>query len=97
MSKNLYRYSFNPELPIEEVEASLLLTVLALQGLHGEASTRLDGAYYFDAEKRGCVIDAGTVVGRDFNRLFVSFLMREFGNDSFTVTRVEKEPQEVAA
>ena len=30
-----------------------------------------------------------TAVGRDLNRLFVGFVRREFGPDSFRVTRVE--------
>jgi len=30
----------------------------------------------------------GTPVGRDFNRLFLGFLQREFGPDSFRVERV---------
>ena len=81
MTKTIYRYSFSTNAPINDVEESLLLAVLATQGLHGEASTRLDGAYFFDANKRGCVIDASTELGEDFNRLFVSFLMREFGNE----------------
>jgi hypothetical protein len=32
--------------------------------------------------------DAGTPVGRDFNRLFLGFLQREFGPESFRVERV---------
>ena len=100
MTKDLYRYAFTAEVPIEEVEASLLLAVLATESLHGEAQTRLDAAHYLDPAKRACVIDAGTPVGRDLNRLFTGFLSREFGADMFVVERVEEhehEPQEIAA
>lgn len=89
MAKELYRYTFTSEVPIEEVEASLLLAVLATESLHGEAQVRLDAAHYLDRAKRACVIDAGTLVGRDVNRLFVGFIGREFGADAFTVTRIE--------
>lgn len=101
MKRDVYRYAFVAEIPLEEVEASLLLAVLATESLHGEAQTRLDAAHYLDPLKRACVIDAGTLVGRDLNRLFTGFLAREFGADSFTVQHVTNEsvpqPQEAAA
>ena len=100
MTKELYRYVFTPDAPIEEVEASLLLAILATESLHGESQVRLDVAHSFDPTKRACVIDAGTPVGRDLNRLFTGFLGREFGPDAFTVDRVEdpiQDPQEAVA
>ena len=99
MTKELYRYEFPAAVPLEEVEASLLLALLATESLHGESQVRLDASHYLDPDRRACVIDAGTPVGRDVNRLFVGFLRREFGEDAFTVTRVDPasqlEPQEV--
>lgn len=100
MTKEIYRYAFAAEVPIEEIEASLLLAVFATESLHGEAQTRLDAAHYLDSAKRACVIDAGTPVGRDINRLFVGFIGREFGPDVFNVERIEDhdhQPLEAAA
>lgn len=100
MTKELYQYAFVPEVPIEEIEASLLLAVMATESLHGESQTRLDAAHFLDPSKRACVIEAGTPVGRDLNRLFAGFLGREFGAESFTVERVtecDHHPEEVAA
>ena len=100
MTKELYRYAFTPDVPIDEVEASLLLAILATESLHGQAQTRLDAAHYLDPAKRACVIDAGTPVGRDLNRLFTGFLSREFGTDVFSVDRVdahEQPPEEADA
>ncbi len=91
MSRQLYRYEFNPDAPIEEVEASLVLAVLATESLHGESQTRLDASHCFDSTRRACVIDAGTPVGRDFNRLFIGFVRREFGEDVFRVERIESD------
>jgi hypothetical protein len=90
MTQELYRYEFTDEAPSDEVEVTLLLAILATESLHGETQVRLDAAHAFDAQKRSCVIDAGTVVGRDFNRLFAGFLTREFGADSFKVERVHE-------
>ena len=93
MIKDVYRYGFQPCVPLEEVEASLLLALMATESLHGEAQVRLDAAHYLDVDQRACVIEAGTPVGRDINRLFVGFLRREFGEDAFHVERVDSVPQ----
>jgi len=88
MSSEVYRFMFGQEVAVEEVEETLLLAVLATEALHGESQARLDIAHAFDADRRCCAIDATTAVGRDLNRLFAGFLVREFGADSFSVERV---------
>lgn len=88
MTKEVYRYAFNPAVQMEDIEVSLLLAILATESLHGEAQARLDASHYLDPDRRACVIDAGTPVGRDLNRLFIGFLRREFGEDSFSVKRI---------
>jgi len=101
MSREVYRYTFGAAVPPGEVEETLLLAVLAAESLHGESRVRLDASYCFDAEKRTCVIDAGTDVGRDICRMFTGFSIREFGEDAFKVRRAEPTPstdkQEVPA
>ena len=76
MSAEVYRYHFVPSIAFEEVEASLVLALLATEALHGQAQVRLDAAHAVDVEKRSCVIDAGTAVGRDLNRMFAGFVTR---------------------
>lgn len=100
MTQEIYRYHFTSETPIDEVESTLLLAILATESLHGESQVRLDAAHFFDPTKRACVIDAGTPVGRDLNRLFTGFIDREFGPEAFTVERVRDslpQTQEAAA
>jgi hypothetical protein len=101
MTKELYRYSFPPRVPVEEIEATLLLALWGAESLHGEAQVRLDATHFLDADRRACVIDAGTPVGRDVNRLFVGFVRREFGDGAFRVERVDAvqnhQPKEVHA
>jgi hypothetical protein len=88
MTRELYRYNFFPTVPLADIEASLLLAILATESLHGEAQVRLDTAHFFEADRRACVIDASTPVGRDLNRLFAGFISREFSTDMFEVKRV---------
>jgi hypothetical protein len=88
MTDCVYQYRFAQSVLAEDVEASLLLAIFAVESLHGEAAARLDVAHRFDPETRVCVLDAGTPAGRDLNRIFVGFLRREYGAGSFTVWRV---------
>ena len=88
MPSDVFRYRLADVVPAEEAEATLVLSILAVEALHGEAQARLDAGHAFDAERRTVVIDASTAVGRDFNRLFLGFLSREFGPGSFRVERV---------
>ena len=89
----MYRYTFSREVDMRDIEAAFVLAVLAAESLHGEARVRLEARHAMDVVRRTCVIDDGHPVGRDLNRLFVKFVGREFGEDAFTVRRVEqKEP-----
>lgn len=97
MPTELYRYRLAADVPPEEAEATLVLAILAVEALHGESQARLDAAHAFDAALRTVVIDASTPVGRDFNRLFLGFLTREFGPGSFRVERVPTPPEPAAA
>src|SRR5689334_9254187 len=90
MTTDVFRYTVRGPIPVEEVEATLLLSVFAVEALHGESQTRLDAGRAVDRPTRAVVIDASTPVGRDLNRVFLGFLTREFGPDSFTVERVPR-------
>lgn len=101
MDGDKYRYQFAPEASAQEIEETLHLAVLAAECLHGQSRVRLDASYFMDAEKRACVIDAGTEVGRDIVRIFTGFAIHEFGEHAFQVRRVshpsKQETEEVAA
>jgi hypothetical protein len=88
MTSDNYRYQFNEDLPLEDIEAALTLSLLAVESLHGEAQTKLDAAHFLDAPRRACVVDATTEVGQALNRVFTGFLRREFGGESFRVERI---------
>ena len=99
MPKQLYRYRFDREVPWRELEESLLLAVLAVECLHGESRVRLDARYCLRAKDGVCVIDAGSNVGRDLNRVFTGFVAREFGKSSFRVKQIttDESPVDCAA
>jgi hypothetical protein len=93
MNETTYRYLIAESVPIEEVEITLLLAVIAVESLHGASQARLDAVHSFDAATRTVSIGAGTEVGADLNKLFAGFLVQEFGATSFTVQRLDLAPQ----
>jgi hypothetical protein len=94
MRPPIYRFTFDRAVPMDEVEEALVLALLVVEVLHGQARTRLGVAHAFDRKRRVCVIDATTPEGKDLSKLLVGFLAREFGADAFTVrpTRPRKTP-----
>jgi len=93
MNREIYRYAFGPDVPPDEIENTLLLAVLAAESLHGKSRVRLGASYCFDEGKRACVIDATSDVGRDISRMFTGFAIREYGERSFSVRRVDRMPE----
>src|SRR5262245_59820911 len=92
MTRQLYRYAFKPDVPLDDIEAALVLAVLGAEALHVESQVRLDAGHYLDRERHACIIDAGTDVGKDLNRLFIIFLRQELGEDAFDVEHVDEPP-----
>ena len=96
MSQQRYRYEFLSHVCFDEVEASLALAISPTEAIHGESQVRLDFGYNLDARARTCVLDAGTPVGLDVNRLFVGIIRKQFGEDAFVVDRLTH-PEEATA
>jgi hypothetical protein len=94
MHRTLYRYQLKDGVPLQDVQETLFLAVLATESLHGGSQVRLDAAFCLDEERRSCVIDADTQVGQDLARIFTGFLRREFGEQAFRVERLAPEPRQ---
>lgn len=88
MKRQRFRYSFGPNIPGPELEGTLTLALIAAEGLHGEAQLRLDASHLLAADRSACVIEVRGQAGHDLNKLFVNFLSREFGRDSYGVERI---------
>lgn len=83
----VYRFQFDEGIDMEEVEQTLVLSILAVGFLHGEAAVRLDAGYAVDAEKRAVAVDAATETGRAVTRVFTGFCIHEFGDENFSIVR----------
>jgi len=86
MSK-AYRYQFGDGSDPRDIEDTLLLAMLAAEGILGEARVRLDSAAEIDRSTRALTVDASTLAGQIVNAVFAAFATKEFGRNGFTVRR----------
>ena len=93
--REVYRFQFAADVTNSQVERRLLLAAANTQNVFGEAAMRLDASFRFDRRTRVCEIDRGTEIGRHIAKLFVAYVSREFGDDSYTVERIERPTQAV--
>jgi hypothetical protein len=89
MFEQAYRYRFAERVGLRDAGDTLLLAVLAVEGLFGAARVRMDFAFATDEAIRVIVVDASTDVGQAVSGIFTAFLSREFGPDAFCIKRVE--------
>lgn len=89
MHSGIYRFEFGEGMSMSEAEATLQLAILAAESLLGESTVRLDAAYSIDEQRRVCVVDASSEVGRSICRIFTGYLTREFGEHTFQVRPVQ--------
>ena len=87
MSQPPYRFEIGEAVPLEEAELTLQLSIFAVEGIYGHATTRLDVRYDVDETGKALVVDASTECGAALVRVFAALLLREFGDDGFSVTR----------
>ena len=90
MNGEIYRYEFQQDAPMPDIEETLLLAVIATEALHGRSKVNLDAKFQLDERKRTCEVDAGNDVGCDIARIFTGLLTSEIGESSFRVERVTK-------
>ena len=92
-----YRFHFEPRVSLAEAEMSLHLAMFAIEGLIGRARVRLSARYYIDEHDQTIVVNACKSVGRMIARVFTGLLLREFGEDAFSVERINQDfvPQTV--
>lgn len=87
MNRAAMEYTFPLPTPMDQIEDTFVLALLALESLHGTARIRLDVKYNFDAVSRSCRISCDTPIGDELNLLFTGYLRRELGDEAFAVIR----------
>lgn len=88
MNRIGYRYRFSRDVDLREPRDTLLLALLAAEGLFGRTRVRMDAAWAEDEALNVLIVDAGTLVGMTGCLIFTAFLTAEFGADGFDVRQV---------
>jgi hypothetical protein len=89
MIRTVYRFEFTEGPDMKDVEETLLLSILAVGCLHGESAIRLDVGYAIDPERRVAAIDGTTPSGSAVARVFTGLSIHEFGDENFSIARVD--------
>ena len=85
MTKAGYTIQFGDGASMSNVEETLLMSVIAAEGIHGRARVRLDAGFNLDHDRRICTVNADNPVGENIARVFVEFLLLDLGEEGFQV------------
>jgi hypothetical protein len=88
----VFRFVFQEDVSLVDAELSLHLAIFAVEGLFGVARVRLEVSYHVEESRRVIIVDGSNEVGGALVRVFANLLLREFGEDSFRVDRVDSRP-----
>ena len=92
------RFEFPEGLDRESIEAQLALAIVAAECTFGQARIRISAAYSIspsngatDGQKATQVaIDVSTEVGEHIAQVFTGLMIRQLGEDRFTVERIDR-------
>jgi hypothetical protein len=87
MSQTEHRFQFTPEVDLPEAEATLRLSLLAAEGLYGEARIRTDVSYSVEPLRSEIRVEGDAPVSDAVAQIYTSLLSHEFGRRAFTVRR----------
>ena len=96
MRTSEFRFQFIVDVDLAEAENTLRLSLLAAEGLHGEAKVRIEVTYVVDPIRAEIRVSGGIVPVEATAQIYTSLLSHEFGREAFTVRR-ETEPAVAAA
>jgi hypothetical protein len=81
-------FEFTPDVPIDEVEGTFRLALLATESLYGPDRVAIDAVYRVDLANRAIDVDRSNDVGGTLALLFLGYARREYGSTAFRMKRV---------
>jgi hypothetical protein len=82
------RFKFPEDIDGGTIEGHLALAILAAECTFGKPRVRISAAYRLSEEKSQLAIDVSTEVGEHIAQVFTGLVIRELGEESFTVDRM---------
>lgn len=92
-----YRFEFDESMPLQDVEATLLLAGFSVEGIYGRARVRLEMSYDMDEAHRAIVVKTPTEVGVAIAQVFTALVQREFGENAADIRPVRTSAVDVAS
>jgi len=83
------RFKFPEGLDREIIETQLAVAVIAAECTFGQPRVRISAAYCISRDKPQVAIDISTDVGEHIAQVFTGLMIRQLGEDKFTVDRVK--------
>lgn len=91
-----FRFQFTADVDLAEADGTLRLSLLAAEGLHGEARVRTEVTFAVDPVRAEIRVAGGGIVTGNVVQIYTSLLTHEFGRDAFTVRRDSRQPAAAA-
>jgi len=88
-SMQVCRFKFNKSLSREQIEEKIAFAVVSAECTFGQAKVRIHASYL--AADNKVVIDVSSPVGEHIAEVFTGLLIKDYGEQSFTVERVRNE------
>lgn len=82
------RFKFPESLAKEVIESQLALAVIAAECNFGQPRVRINAAYCLSRETPQVAIDISSEVGEHIARVFTGLMIRQLGENDFTVERI---------
>ena len=82
-----YHFTFKDDVPIDDIEDTLMVAAMAVESLVGRSTLKLDASFRLDKKTRRCTVDASTLAGQHLARILAGLLTQEFSESAFTVKR----------
>jgi hypothetical protein len=86
-----YRFQFKEGVNLRDAEDTLLLSLLAAEGIYGAARVRMDCRYTVEPTLNVIVIGGSKQAGQDVAGIFTAFVTKEFGPAAFVVRPLGQE------
>jgi len=83
------RFKFSEDRDGETIEQQLALAIVATECTFGQPKVRISAAYCVSRDKPQAVIDVSTEVGEHIAQVFTGLMIRQLGEEKFTVDRVD--------
>lgn len=96
MRDPVFRFQFTADVDLGEADSTLRLSLLAAEGLHGEARVRTEVTFAVDPVRAEIRVAGGGIVTEHVVQIYTSLLTHEFGREAFTVRRDSPEPATAA-